>query len=70
MPYLEKYPAVACRGFFDAEGWVEDICYQVVAGNTDPRYYQHIRETSRKAQHRLQDISVPPERIHDKPKKR
>jgi len=36
-PYLEEYPAEACRGFFDAEGWVNVKCYQIVAGNTDPR---------------------------------
>jgi len=36
MPYLEKYPAEACRGFFDAEGWVNVDCYQIVASNTNP----------------------------------
>ncbi len=36
MPYLEEYPAEACRGFFDAEGWVDVNCYQIVAGNTNP----------------------------------
>lgn len=34
MPYLEKYPAEACRGFFDAEGWIEADYYRIVAGNT------------------------------------
>jgi len=37
MPYLEKYPGEACRGFFDAEGSVATSRYQIVAGNTDPR---------------------------------
>jgi len=35
-PYLEKYPAEACRGFFDAEGWVNIHDYTIAAGNTDP----------------------------------
>jgi len=35
MPCLEKYPAEACRGFFDAEGWVEADYYRIVADNTD-----------------------------------
>jgi len=37
MPYLEEYPAEACRGFFDAEGSVNVDYYHIVAGNTDPR---------------------------------
>lgn len=36
MPLLEKYPAEACRGFFDAEGSVNVDCYQIVADNTNP----------------------------------
>jgi len=36
MPYLEKCPAEACRGFFDAEGWVEADHYRIAAGNTNP----------------------------------
>ena len=36
MPYLEKYPAEACRGFFDAEGSVNIDCYRIVASNTNP----------------------------------
>ena len=36
MPYLEKYPAEACRGFFDAEGWINVERYMVAAGNTNP----------------------------------
>jgi len=35
MPYLEEYPAEACRGFFDAEGWVNVDYYRIVADNTD-----------------------------------
>jgi len=35
-PYLEKYPAEACKGFFDAEGWVNVERYMVVAGSTNP----------------------------------
>ena len=34
MPYLEKYPAEACRGFFDAEGSVNR--YRIGASNTNP----------------------------------
>jgi len=37
MPYLEKYPGEACRGFFDAEGSVDINYYRIRAGNTDPR---------------------------------
>ena len=37
LPYLEKYPAEACRGFFDAEGSVWRKRYQVRVHNTDPR---------------------------------
>jgi len=37
MPYLEKYPGEACRGFFDAEGSINTSCYQIIAGDTDPR---------------------------------
>ena len=37
MPYLEKYPGEACRGFFDAEGSVNINQYQIEACNTDPR---------------------------------
>lgn len=33
--YLEKYPAEACRGFFDAEGWAEAYYYRIVADNTN-----------------------------------
>lgn len=36
MPYLEEYPAEACREFFDAEGWVEADHYRIAAGNTNP----------------------------------
>ena len=36
IPYLETYPAEACRGFFDAEGWVEADHYRIAAGNTNP----------------------------------
>ena len=36
MPYLEKYPAEACRGFFDAEGTVRVERYTVAADNTNP----------------------------------
>ena len=36
MPYLEEYPAEACRGFFDAEGCVDVDRYRIVASNTDP----------------------------------
>ncbi|MCD6312976.1 MAG: hypothetical protein J7L79_04115 [Thaumarchaeota archaeon] len=35
MPYLEDYPAEACRGFFDAEGWVNLDYYRIMAANTD-----------------------------------
>ena len=35
MPHLEEYPAEACRGFFNAEGWVEADYYRIVADNTD-----------------------------------
>ena len=37
MPYLEKYPGVACRGFFDAEGGVTVDNYEIHANNTDLR---------------------------------
>ena len=37
MPYLEKYPGEACRGFFDAEGSVSSDNYCVVACNTNRR---------------------------------
>ena len=37
LPYLERYPAEACRGFFDAEGSVWRERYQVRVHNTDPR---------------------------------
>jgi len=37
MPCLEKYPAEACRGFFDAEGSVWRERYQVRVHNTNPR---------------------------------
>jgi len=37
MPYLEKYPGDACRGFFDAEGGVSADSYQIRAYNTDLR---------------------------------
>lgn len=37
IPYLEEYPAEACRGFFDAEGWVNVERYMIEAGNTDPK---------------------------------
>jgi len=40
MPYLEKYPADACRGFFDAEGGVDEGGYELVAYNTDIRVIQ------------------------------
>jgi len=40
MPYLEKYPADACRGFFDAEGGVNADSYELVAYNTDLRVIQ------------------------------
>jgi len=46
MPYLEKYPAEACRGFFDAEGWVDD--YGVLASNTDSRIINLFEELLRK----------------------
>ena len=36
MPYLEKYPGEACRGFFDAEGWVDACNYRIEACNTNP----------------------------------
>ena len=36
-PYLEEYPAEACRGFFDAEGSVNINRYQIAAYNTNPR---------------------------------
>ena len=36
MPYLEEYPGEACRGFFDAEGWVNVKRYMIAVGNTDP----------------------------------
>ncbi|MHA1632645.1 MAG: LAGLIDADG family homing endonuclease [Candidatus Freyarchaeota archaeon] len=37
LPFLEKHPAEACRGFFDAEGSVNVDYYHIVAGNTDSR---------------------------------
>ena len=37
MPYLKKYPAEACRGFFDAEGSVNVDRYRIIAANTNPR---------------------------------
>ena len=37
MPYLEKYPREACRGFFDAEGSVNCNHYYIVACNTNRR---------------------------------
>ena len=37
MPYLEKYPAEACRGSFDAEGSVNINRYQIEACNTNSR---------------------------------
>jgi len=43
LPYLEKYPAEACRGFFDAEGGVNQDKYEVYADNTDPRIIQLIK---------------------------
>jgi len=36
IPYLEKYPAEACRGFFDAEGWADVKGYRIAADNTSP----------------------------------
>jgi len=36
-PYLEQYPAEACRGFFDAEGEVNANGYEILASNTDLR---------------------------------
>jgi len=40
MPYLEQYPAEACRGFFDAEGEVNATGYEILAYNTDLRIVQ------------------------------
>ena len=37
LPYLEKYPRDACKGFFDAEGSVSIDDYEVSASNTDLR---------------------------------
>ena len=37
LPYLEKYPGDACRGFFDAEGCVIIRNHEVKACNTDHR---------------------------------
>jgi len=37
LPYLEKYPEEARRGFFDAEGSVWRERYQVRVHNTNPR---------------------------------
>jgi len=36
MPYLEEYPAEACRGFFDAEGSINVNRYTIEACNTNP----------------------------------
>lgn len=43
-PTLEKYPEAACRGFFDAEGWVEVERYTVAAGNTNPNIIDMFKE--------------------------
>lgn len=43
MPILEKYPADACRGFFDAEGYVDIRGYGVKAVNTDRRVIELFR---------------------------
>jgi len=37
LPYLEKHPGDACRGFFDAEGGANPDSYKIVASNTDVR---------------------------------
>lgn len=46
MPYLKLYPAEACRGFFDAEGWPDFYgyyCY-IAAGNDDLELLKMIAE--------------------------
>ncbi|RLG04673.1 MAG: hypothetical protein DRN68_09590 [Thaumarchaeota archaeon] len=40
IPYLEKHPANACKGFFDAEGGANTNSYEIVAYNMDPRIIQ------------------------------
>lgn len=40
MPYLQKYPTEACKGFFDAEGSVNVYKNAIEASNTDPRVVQ------------------------------
>jgi len=45
-PYLEEYPAEACRGFFDAEGSVNIDRYQIAAYNTDPGSLVYLRSFS------------------------
>ena len=48
MPYLEKYPADACRGFFDAEGGAESQNYEIVAYNTDPKLIELFKKLLKK----------------------
>jgi len=48
MPYLEKHPAEACRGFFDAEGHVSTGDYRIAACNTDPSTIDLFRELLKK----------------------
>jgi len=40
LPYLEKYPADACRGFFDAEGGVNASSNEITAYNTNLKLIQ------------------------------
>ena len=44
MPYLEKYPADACRGFFDAEGGAYSSRYRIEAYNTDIRIIEMFKK--------------------------
>ena len=43
LPYLEKYPSEACRGFFDAEGYVNIQSRQIRAANMDRRLIELFR---------------------------
>jgi len=48
LPYLEKYPRDACKGFFDAEGSVSIDDYEVLASNTDLRIIRLFQKLLRK----------------------
>jgi len=48
MPILEKHPAEACRGFFDAEGTVDVDYYYIAASNTNPKLIELFKNLLRK----------------------